>query len=71
MKFEAEMRSPSDLIDQRNELVVCDQTGTVLRTIDRLVILGGESVREAIEAEVNPGEQVLVRRKAMSVQSGP
>ena len=69
MKFEAEMRSPSDLIDQSNELVVCDQSGTVLRTIDRLVILGGETVREAIEAEVNPGEQVLVRRKAMFTQS--
>ena len=71
MKFEAEMRAPSDLIDQSNELVVCDQSGNVLRTIDRLVILGGETVREAIEAEVNPGEQVLVRRKAMLAQSEP
>ncbi|MGQ0751493.1 MAG: hypothetical protein ACT4PS_13225 [Betaproteobacteria bacterium] len=71
MKFEAEMRSPSDLIDQCNELIVCDRNGTVLRTIDRLVILGGETVREAIEAEVNPGEQVLVRRKAMSARSEP
>lgn len=71
MKFEAEMRSPSDLIDPCNELIVCDRNGTVLRKIDRLVILGGETLREAIEAEVNPGEQVLVRRKVTDVQSEP
>jgi hypothetical protein len=71
MKFEVEMRSPSDLIDPCNELVVCDRNGAVLRKIDRLVVLGGETLREAIEAEVSPGEQVLVRRKVMAVQTEP
>lgn len=66
MKFEAEALPLSELIDKRNELVVCDQNGVELRTIQGVVILGGETVREALEAEIRPGERVMLRRKPVS-----
>jgi hypothetical protein len=66
MKFEAEALPLSELIDKRNELVVCDQNGVELRTIQGVVILGGETVREALEGEIRPGERVMLRRKPVS-----
>ena len=63
MKFEAEALPLSELIDKRNELVVCDQNGVEVRTIQAVIILGGETVRDALEAQIRPGERVMLRRK--------
>ena len=66
MKFEAEAHPLSELIDKRNELVVCDRNGVEVRTIQGVIILGGQTLRDALEAEIGPGEQVLLRRRPVN-----
>lgn len=63
MRFDIERHRLSDLIGRDCEFVVYDAHGNELRTLNGVVVRGDQTVREAIEAEVRPGEHVRARRR--------
>jgi hypothetical protein len=63
MRFDVERRRLSDLIGRDYELMVYDAHGNELRTLNGVIVRGGQTVREAIEAEVRAGEHVRARHR--------
>lgn len=64
MKYDFEFQPLSDLVGDNNEFVVYDRNGVELRTLRGVVIRGDQTAREAVDAHINAGERVRIRRNA-------